>query len=289
MGRWVAIVLVIIGASSYGVLSSFIKMAYGQGFTDGQITPAQMTMGTLLVWLVVLCHRRSWVNPLTGPWIKLSLIGIFGLALTTAFYNMALEALDASLSIILLFQFTWMTIAMDCWRQRKLPSRRECIAILFILLGTLLGVNVWEMNLEQLSYTGVLFGLLSALTYSGFLFFTGQVQSTLPPLMNSAMMLTAALPVMFIVYPPTVFFQESGRVLLLWGLLLGFLGQALPTVSFNMGIPRIGSTLAAMLGSIELPVAIIAAFLIIGEPVNGIQWLGMGFILGGILISENKT
>ena len=47
MGRWLAMVLVIIGASSYGLLSSFIKMAYDQGFTEGQITPAQMTMGTL--------------------------------------------------------------------------------------------------------------------------------------------------------------------------------------------------------------------------------------------------
>ena len=98
MGRWLAIVLVLIGASSYGLLSSFIKMAYDQGFTDGQITPAQMTMGTLFVWVLILFHKKSWVNPFKGPWIKLGLIGIFGLSLTTVFYNIALQELDASLS-----------------------------------------------------------------------------------------------------------------------------------------------------------------------------------------------
>ena len=49
-------------------------------------------------------------------------------------------------------------------------------------------------------------------------------------------------------------------------------------MSFNIGIPRIGSTLAAMLGSVELPVAVIAAYLLIGEPVDGLQWVGMGLI-----------
>lgn len=289
MGRWLAIVLVLIGASSYGLLSSYIKMAYDQGFTDRQITPAQMTMGTLFVWLLILFHKKSWVNPFKGPWIKLGLIGIFGLSLTTVFYNIALQELDASLCIILLFQFTWITIAMDCIMKRRLPKRMEGLAIALILAGTILAVNVFETNWEVLSILGILYGLLSALTYSIFLFFTGQVVSSLSPLMNSAVMLTAALPVMYMLYPPTVFVHENGGVLLLWGLLLGFLGQALPTVSFNIGIPKIGSTLAAMLGSVELPVAILAAYLLIGEPISGLQWGGMALILGGIIISENKS
>ncbi|WP_079420538.1 hypothetical protein [Paenibacillus ferrarius] len=70
---------------------------------------------------------------------------------------------------------------------------------------------------------GNIVGLLSAPTYSIFLFVSGQVVSTLPPHMNSAIMLTAA-----------------------------------------------------MLGSVELPAAIINVYFIIGELVNGLQWLGMG-------------
>jgi drug/metabolite transporter (DMT)-like permease len=61
-----------------------------------------------------------------------------------------------------------------------------------------------------------------------------------------------------------------------------------PTVAFNIGIPKIGSTLAAMLGSMELPVGVVAAFLILGEPVLPVQWLGMILILAGILLSEKR-
>ncbi|NQX71746.1 hypothetical protein HQN90_37295 [Paenibacillus alba] len=74
--------------------------------------------------------------------------------------------------------------------------------------------------------------------------------TTLPPLMNSAIMLTAAMRVMYVLCPSAVFVQGNGGMLL---------------------------------------VAIIAAYFIIGELVNGLQWLGIGLILGGILISENKT
>jgi drug/metabolite transporter (DMT)-like permease len=287
-GRWIAIGLVIAGASSYGLLSSFIKTAYGQGFGDADITPAQITMGTLMLWVLVAFNKSSWVNPFRGPWIKFSCIGIFGLALTTLFYNIALTRLDASLAIILLFQFTWITIAIDCVVRKRLPRNGEYIAILLIMMGTLLSVNVFHADWSRMNGLGIAFGLLSGFTYSLFIFMTGQVQSDLPPLMKSAIMLTAAIPMVYWLYPPVVFFQENSSHLLLWGMLLGLLGQVIPTVFFNIGIPRIGSSLASMLGSFELPVAIIFAYFWIGEPVLLIQWIGMLFILGGILISEKK-
>jgi drug/metabolite transporter (DMT)-like permease len=288
-GRLLAIILVILGASSYGLLSSFIKIAYQEGFTDGHITAAQMTAGAFMLWLLVAFNKKSWVNPFRGPWIQLACIGIFGLALTTIFYNIALTHLDASLAIVLLFQFTWMTITMDCIARKRLPRRNESLAIAVIMIGTLLAVNVFGADWSELSLIGILFGLMSGFTYSLFLFMTGQVKSDLPPLMKSAVMMTAAMPMIYLVYPPDIFLEGNTVQLLGWGLLLGFLGQVVPTVSFNIGIPRIGSTLAAMLGSVELPVAIVAAFLIIGEPVLLVQWLGMILILAGILLSEKRS
>jgi drug/metabolite transporter (DMT)-like permease len=286
--RWIAIVLVIIGASSYGLLSSFIKIAYEAGFKDAQITAAQVTGGAVILWVLVAFNKKSWMNPFRGPWIQLACIGIFGLGLTTLFYNIALTSLDASLSIVLLFQFTWMKIAMDCIARKRLPGQNETLAVVVIMIGTLLAVNVFGADWSELSGKGILFGLLSGFTYSLFLFMTGQVKSDLPPLMKSAIMITAAIPMIYLIYPPNIFLEGNTVQLLGWGLMLGFLGQVVPTVAFNIGIPKIGSTLAAMLGSIELPVATVAAFLIIGEPILLVQWLGMILILAGILLSEKR-
>jgi drug/metabolite transporter (DMT)-like permease len=284
-----AVLVIVIGASSYGLLSSFIKFAYYRGFGDAQISLSQILVGTMLVWVLLAFTRRAWGNPFRGPWIRLSLIGIFGLALTTILYNISLSELDASLSIVLLFQFTWITIAMDCIVSKRRLRRQELLAVLVIAVGTIMAVNIFAADWTRFTLKGVFFGLLSGFTYSLFLFLTGRVQSEMHYLMKSAVMLTATVPFVLVMYPPANFAQEAGLELLAWGLLLGLLGQVIPTIAFNIGIPKVGSSLAAMLGSIELPIGVIAAFLLLGEPVMGSQWVGMALIMVGIVISEYKS
>jgi drug/metabolite transporter (DMT)-like permease len=285
--RWLYILAVVIGASSYGVLSSCIKLVYQAGYNDGQVTIAQVAVGALMLWIVAAFAYKAWTNPFRGPWIKLSLVGIFGLLMTKVFYNIALAELDASLSIVLLFQFTWMTIAMESVATRKLPSPRQLLAIAVILTGTLLAVNIFSADWGRLSLKGVLFGLLSALTYSIFLFFAGRIQTNMNLFLKSAVMQTATLPVLFVLYPPLSYIGASDIVpLTSWGMLIGLFGSVLPTILFNIGIPKIGSSLAAMIGSVELPVAILAAYLIVKEPVGVTQRAGMLLILLGIIVAE---
>jgi drug/metabolite transporter (DMT)-like permease len=286
--KWFSVVLILIGASSYGLLSPFIKLAFEGGHTEGHVTSAQVTMGTLIMWLLVLLTPAARRSPFTGPWIKLALIGMFGLSLTTIFYNRALAELDASLSIVLLFQFTWITILMECIAERKLPTRYQGAAIAVVMAGTVLSVNLIQAGLDRFSGVGVAYGLASGFTYSLFLFTAGRVKSDHHPFLKSAWMLTAGLVVIYAFYPPV--FLTAGDAdtgaLVLWGVGLGMLGQVIPTVTFLIGIPRTGASVAAMIGSMELPVAVIGAFLLLGESITGIQWLGMLLILAGVGISE---
>jgi drug/metabolite transporter (DMT)-like permease len=106
------------------------------------------------------------------------------------------------------------------------------------------------------------------------------------PFLKSAVMLTVTLPFVYLLFPPQTYLQHASWPLAFWGLLLGTLGQVIPTITMNIGIPRIGSSLAALLGSMELPVAVVAAFFIVKEPVGSVQWLGMLLILSGIVTAE---
>jgi drug/metabolite transporter (DMT)-like permease len=286
--RWFAMVLVLIGASSYGLLSPLIKTAYQQGWNEFQISASQMTAGAVLLWLVVLIQRKAWGNPLKGPWIKLSLVGMVGLTATTLLYNIALAEMDATVAIVLLFQFTWITIVMESIAKRKWPERNQWIAVGIIMLGTLCSVEAFQADWTRFTYLGLLCGISSAVAYAFFLFMAGRLETHLHPFMKSAVMVTGALPLMYLIYPPVVFVQTGSGPLLLWGLCLGLLGQVIPTTAFMVGIPRIGSTLASMLGAMELPVGIVASLLILREAVHGVQWFGMLLILVGIVVAEKR-
>jgi len=103
--------------------------AYRSGWNDGEITASQMTLGTVITWLLVLMRRKSWSNPFRAPWIKLSAVGIIGLTMTTVVYNITLMELDATIAIVLLFQFTWITVVMNAIANRRWLNRYQMAAI----------------------------------------------------------------------------------------------------------------------------------------------------------------
>ncbi|MBW7476277.1 DMT family transporter [Paenibacillus oenotherae] len=283
---WMSVLSVLLGASSYGFLSPFIKEAYDAGFTFEQVTLYQTGIGTLLLWIIALVRIKWWRNPFRGPWIKLAVIGIVGLMLTTILYNRALERLDASLAIVLLFQFTWITILLDSIRRRTWPGKFRIIAIIVVMAGTLLAVGLLEAKVANMDAAGVAFGLLAAVTYSLFLWLTGLVQEEMDPVIKSAVMMSAGFLLVALLYGSKAVHDGADGSLLGWGLLLGVLGQVIPTILFNIGIPTVGSSLAALLGSMELPVAAIAAWLILGEYLSGWKVAGIALILAGIVIAE---
>ncbi|MFC5649599.1 DMT family transporter [Paenibacillus solisilvae] len=283
---WMSVVSVLLGAASYGLLSPFIKKAYDKGFTFEQVTVHQSGIAMLLLWLLALVRFRRWVNPFRGEWIKLCVIGIGGLALTTVLYNQALERLNASLAIVLLFQFTWITILLDSITQRKWPGKFRMLAVLIVMAGTLLAVGILEEGLTRFDILGVILGLLSAAAYSLFIWWTGRLQGDQDPVIRSAVMMTAGFLLIVLLYGSKAVSSDSEGILIGWGLLLGILGQVIPTVLFNVGVPRIGSSLAALLGSLELPVAALTAWVVLDESISLLKLAGIVLILFGIGIAE---
>lgn len=291
VSRGAAVGLVLAGAASYGLLSAVVKFAYAAGWSELQVTASQLTMGAVLLWALLLTQPRAWSNPLRGPWARLAGAGIFGLSLSTLLYNQALSELDASLAIVLLFQFTWIATLLDALLTRRWPPRGKLAALGLIALGTLAAVYAPGADFSRFTPLGVACGLGAAVTYALFIRWTGSIETTMHPLLRSAIMVTAALPVLYALYPPIHLWSAAvvDSSLLWWGLALGLLGQALPTVAFNIGVPRIGGALAAMLGAMELPVAALSAYFLLGETVQGLQWFGMLLLLAGMIVAERQS
>ncbi|QMV41535.1 EamA family transporter [Cohnella cholangitidis] len=291
-----AIALVLVGATSYGLVSVVFKLAIADGWGAKPLTLQQVFSGAALLWLalgVTRLNKRSRSLARTRKeWLKLTLIGIIGLSLTTVFYNEALSRLDASLGIVLLFQFTWITILLESIRKRKWPNRQEWVAVLCIALGTALAVGILEKDYSSIDGWGILFGLLSALTYSLFFFLSGFLPQQLDPIAKSAVMSTASLAFVVLLLSFDGFdgiFESFSGPMIGWGMLLGLLGTAFPFFCFNYGIPKIGSGLAALLGSMELPAAVMAAFLLLDEPLSLGQGIGIILIIAGIMSAQRKS
>ncbi|MGN7938387.1 DMT family transporter [Virgibacillus sp. 6R] len=284
MKTWHYAFIVFLGGCCYGILSTFVKLAYANGFSVTEVTGGQYLFGSLISWGLVLLTKRKKIS--RNQTIKLLLSGIpFGL--TGVFYYQSLQTLNASLAIILLFQFVWIGTLIEWIFYKKKPSKVNLLAIMILLIGSILAAGIISNGGISLSWQGTMWGLLAAVTFSTFIFLSGSVGTNVPPLLKSAVLSTGGLIVVFLVFPPI--YLVNLPVLLgvaPYGLLLGFFGVVLPPLLFSIGMPHIGPGLGTILTTSELPVAVSMSALVLKEDVGVVQWIGVIFILCGIIVSN---
>lgn len=271
--------LVFLGGCSYGVVATFVKFAYHDGFTMQEITGAHYSFGVTFLWLATFFVKK---DRLTGKqWLFFLLSGL-PLGLTSIFYNYSLQFINASFAIILLLQFSWLSIVLRFIFLKEKPANKSIIAIVIVLIGTILAAGIME-NGMNFSLYGATFALLAAVSFASFIFISGYNKTAINPIYKSAIMATGGAIFVLTVMPPTFLFNGSlVNGLAKYGFCVSLFSLLIPTIFFNIGMPKIG-TLGSILATSELPMAIIMSTLFLGEKVTLIQWLGVVLILAGII------
>jgi drug/metabolite transporter (DMT)-like permease len=281
------IILVLFGACSFGILSTFVKLAYADGYSLSDVTGTQAFFGAILLWLLYFIqvktnHQQKPI--LTTHWFKLLAAGTFT-GLVSMFYYQCVKLVPASLAIILLMQFVWISVLLEFAIYKKKPSKMQLLAVAFVLIGTVIASGFTATKTTQINMEGIIYGMLAALCYAIFLMLNGKLGNEYPPLKKSALMITGACILIFIALPPQ--FLINGALsgsLLKWGIILAIFGTVIPPLCFASGIPKIGLTLSSILSSAELPVAVMMSSLVLHEEVGVIRWLGVVVILAALLL-----
>ena len=278
--------LVFLGAASYGILSTIAKLSYEAGFTASDATSGQMVIGLSILWTIVffLERKKSTVNATKSEAVNLMLMGI-PVALTSIFYYQSVLLLPASIAILLLFQFTWIGILFEAISKRELPSLAKVISVVILLGGTVMASGVLSTGLEGFSTKGIIYGLLASVSYAMFIFFNGKTTIKISSAKKTAWMLTGATILTVIVYPPVFIFNGAiAQGYLIYGIPLALFGAVIPPFLFAVGIPKIGVGLSSIINATELPVAVLASSLVLGEMVTSSQWTGVTIILLAMIV-----
>lgn len=280
------VILVLIGAASFGFTPIFVKTGFAYGYTLGQVNLVQMLIAFLLLWMLTLFKGLHKTNlSKTDVWRVVGTGTTVGL--TSIFYYGAMQYLSASLAIILLFQFVWMGMIYEWIFSKTRPTLINLISLVVTLAGVVFASNIISGNEWELPVMGLILGLLSGASYAGFIFFSGQVAIHSHPLLRSSLMVTGSLVLVAVVFVrdlPSLVTLDSRLWLL--GLGIALVGAVIPPLFFAAGAPLISGRLANVLSSVELPVAIISAMIILQETVNVVQWFGVLLIIVAIFINE---
>jgi drug/metabolite transporter (DMT)-like permease len=280
------ILFVLLGAGCFGFTPVFAKLGFSFGYTLGQINIIQMLISCLLLWTFTFVKRASFKGLTKKNIPQIMITGCF-IGLTSVFYYGSMQYLPASLAIILMFQFVWIGIILEWVFSKVKPSPVTIFSILFILVGVFFASNILNGDIQGLPLKGILYGILSAFTYAGFIFFSGKVAVQVDPWTRSSLMSSGSTILILIIFMrdiPTVFPLEENLLLSATGVSL--FGAVFPPLFFAVGAPLVSGGVANILTSVELPVAILSASLILSEAVTPLQWLGTAIILAAIAMNE---
>ena len=282
---------VALGACSYGMLGSFVRMAYQDGFTTAEVVLSQFCLGLTGLFMLSLFSKRKYSQAQQQPnfksKIRLITAGI-SLGLTSIFYYMAVRLVPVSVAIVLLMQSVWMSVVLEMLLNRESPGRRKIISSLLVLAGTVLATQLLKRSVN-ISLEGLGWGLLSALSYTATMYSSNHVGLHCPPLVRSFYMIMGGFIVIVLVFHGAINTGFSYRILVSWGVLLSVFGTILPPLLFTRGMPSIGMGLGAIIAALEIPVAVLTANWFLHETTALSQWIGIILILTAVILMNLTT
>jgi drug/metabolite transporter (DMT)-like permease len=279
-------IFVVLGAACYGMLGTFVKMAYQDGFNTAEVTISQFTVGFAVLLILTLFKKPAAVKDISATAIK-SIIKLIvagtSLGLTSIFYYLSVQYIPVSVAIVLLIQTVWMGVLVEMILQRKVPGPRKIIAVVIILAGTILATNLFKQSI-RVNWTGFGWGLMAALSYTATMYSSNKLELHLPPLKRSLFMILGGLVIILIIFHASLNSHFSFGIFLSWGLVVSLFGTVLPPLLFTRGMPLTGIGLGAIIASIEIPVSVFMAHVLLEEPVSLLQWTGVILILFAVAL-----
>lgn len=279
----------IMASSIYAFNSILGKMVMVEGAEPLVVNFFQYLMSVIIIFVTVLVTNKDKFK-ITKVQLKQTMIqGVIGAFCTSALFYLALNQLNAGIASMLLFTNpVFITLFFAITGMKKL-KRVNYIALLLAMIGIVLVLDIFSVKGSQLSLVGIGFGIASALTYSFYniyadfkiakmdhytvLFYTslfGLIAS-----FGSVIGLYGAIPIL-------------SFHLLKYIFIIAVFAGILPVVFFYKSVAIIGSERTSIVATLELPITLIVAFLILNEHLNLMQMGGAVMVILSVYLLHRE-
>jgi drug/metabolite transporter (DMT)-like permease len=277
------VLLCLLSAAAFSSSTIFGRIALEDGV--GVLTLLALRYGgaVVLFWGLVAVARQP--LPSREAALRVLALGAVLLAGQAALFYSALARLDAGLCVLLLYTFPAIVAVAAVAIGRERPSLRKAGAVLVATIGTAF-VLLGDAQLRG-DGLGIALGLASAVAAAAWVLVSDRLLQGIPSLVVSALVSTGAATALWVVGLATsaidLTFGPVG-----WGAIVGtILISTVLAISTSMaGIARVGPTIASVLLTAEVPLAVTWATLLLGERLQLVQVVGGVLVVAAVLLLQ---
>jgi drug/metabolite transporter (DMT)-like permease len=241
----------------------------------------------LLAWIE---RRRFGPRPPAQRWLAL-LAGVF-FAADLLFWHRSIVAVGAGLATVL-GNIQVVFVGLLAWIfLHERPDRRLFVAVPVVLVGILLISGVLEEDaFGRDPVLGVVYGILTAITYSAFILILRQgnrdIRRPAGPLFDAT--LVAAVVAAAVGWALGDLDLTPGPAAQGWLVILALTSQVAGWLLISVSLPRLPAAMTSIIITLQPVASVLLAMVILGEDPSGLQLVGVALVLAGVIVAAWRT
>lgn len=275
--------LVVLSTLAYGVQPIFGKIAYAAG-----VEPLSLLAWRYLIASALLSLIESGPRPPLRERLRLWAIGSIFVGNSVAYF-MALRLLPASVNELLMFTYPVLVALLAALIGVERLTWRSLLAALAAFAGCALTTGGFRLS-AGLPALGVAWALAAAVIYAGYVvlssrFGGGASARTLVLHLTQAAALICCVvalagPGLALPLAPRAWISVAA---------IAVVSTVVAMIAFLAGMAIVGPSRASVLSSLEVLVALVLAFLLLGERLTLPQWAGAALIVGAVAFQNARA
>lgn len=261
-------------------------------FRERDIPPLTIVELRLLLSTIILGAWMASSRPRTliverRDWGAFALLGILGVAAIQGGYYHSISVLGVGLAILIQYLAPSLIVLWELLRGARL-SGRVVTTLAAAMAGTALLVGNNGTQLDRARPIDWAISFSTAFTFAFYIVYSKRILARYAPETILFYTFLVAGLVWAIVTPPWRI-AEAGYDASTWGvfLLLAVTSALVPFALFYAGLRRMPAAEAGILATLEPVVAVVAAWIALGEGLAAIQWLGALLVLIAAAIASH--
>lgn len=285
MKKQIATTYVILAGVLWGVISIFVNMLSGYGFSSSQISFLRVMSCSVLMLIFLLIYDKKLLKiKLKDIWMFVG-TGIISLTLFSFCYFTTIINVEASIAVSLLYTSPIFVMLFSAIIFKEKVNAKKIIAIISTVIGCALVSGMIGSN-AKMGARATLIGIGAGLFYALYSIFGRFATDKYHPLtITFYTFVFATIGFLFFAKPINTFAiiacsPKSIIVVIISAILCGIL----PYIFYTIGLKHLDTSVAGVLVAVEPLVGSIVGIIIYNESRNILKLIGIAMILASIVM-----
>lgn len=286
--RQIGFIQIILSGACFGALGFFGKKAYERSIAPGELLALRYSISAVITGLIILLTNPKSLILNRFHLCSSILLGIFGYALFSSLFFMALTGLSASLTVLLLYTYPVMVSILSQFILKERLGKLGVWALIVVTIG-MTGLVWGEWSVSEPRF--LLYGIGSAFFYALYIMYSRKFLNDIPAMPSSFYVQLGAGVILSLIHfqnfdRPGIILQENFLLIFSMAIICSLLAMTL----FLAGLRRLTSSETSILSTTEPLFGVLIATLFLGENLSLMQ-IGGGLLIlvGMILVAKSKN